>query len=194
VDTIVRVTAETIDESGLDGVTIRGIAERAGCSPTIIYHYFENKDGLLHRAVQLGLDWFVASVKESDAGGAGVQRVRASSQAFVEWGIRNPSMYRLMFEQRMPRPAGPDELKRRRAGLAYQQDLLAEVLGEKGDRAIDPVAAADIVFASLHGVTSAAISGRLWGPRSSDEETLSRARRLVDRLVDVWAVAWGLAS
>jgi AcrR family transcriptional regulator len=191
VDTIVRVTARTIDERGIEGVTVRGIAEAAGCSPTIIYHYFGSKDGLLHRAVQLGLDWFVSFVRAADAGGSGIERIRATSHAYVVWGIRNQSMYRLMFERRMPRPASPQELEERRSGLDFQRALLAQTLDEP-KTPIDPSVAAELVFVSLHGTVSATISDRLWGPGLGEDEMRERTRPLVDRLVDDWSVAWGL--
>jgi AcrR family transcriptional regulator len=195
VDRIVRTTAEMLQAKGVEGVTMRGVADAVGSSPTIIYHYFKNKDGLLHSAVGTGLAWFGQAVGSADPGGKGVDRLRAIGQAYVEWAIRNPAMYRLMFEQRLPRPAEGAELQRRRQGWGSQRELLAAVFeAERPPRQPDLDTAANLTFTAMHGIASAAISGRLWGPHADTEELLRRTRPLVDALVDQWAAAWGLQA
>ena len=194
VERIVRVTARIIDEHGVDRVTIRRVADEANCSPTVIYHYFGSKDGLLHRAVQLGLEWFASSVQASEAGLEGVDRMRATARAYVQWGIRNPSMYRLMFEQRLPRPANAEELVERRSGLILAKEMLSDVFAANsrcvGDSEV--AQAANIYFVSLHGTVSAALSGRLWGPGRDEHDLLRLSIPLADALVDQWVAAWGL--
>lgn len=196
VDDIVRVTAEMLEEGGVDSVTMRGVAERVGSSPTIIYHYFKNKDGLLHSAVRRGLEWFGSAVGQADPGGGGVERLRSVGRAYVRWGIENPAMYRLMFEQRLPRPAEGADLQQRRQGWGVARGMLAEVFELAGvtasDRDLD--VAANLMFVSLHGIVSTAISGRLWGPSAEKGEIVRLSEDLVDELVGVWAESWGLES
>lgn len=192
VDRIIKVTARIIDDHGLDQVTIRRVADEAQCSPTVIYHYFGNKDGLLHSAIQQGLEWFGQYVGMAESGLGGIDRVRASARAFVQWGISNPSMYRLIFETRLPVPAKGRELKKRRAGLAAAEQMLHDLFESSGADAVDPALAANIFFATLHGVVSSTISGRLWGPGLDEHSQLDRSVPLVDALVDQWIVAWGL--
>ncbi len=45
---ILEATLDLAAERGLLGTTIAQIAKRAEASPGIIYHYFENKDDLIH--------------------------------------------------------------------------------------------------------------------------------------------------
>jgi len=190
---IVRVTAEMLQEKGPDGVTMRGVAESVGSSPTIIYHYFKSKDGLLHSAVAQGLEWFGEAIAGARTEGSGVERLRAIGRAFVEWGIRNPAMYRLMFEQQLPRPAEGEELADRRRGWTTQRDQLAEIFArEPQAHPPTPEMAANLTFTGMHGIVSLAISGRLWGPQDDDDELVHRSVPLVDALVDTWAEAWGL--
>lgn len=40
---IAAVVAELIYERGIEATTVRSVAERMGCSPTIVSHYFVNK-------------------------------------------------------------------------------------------------------------------------------------------------------
>ena len=52
--------------------------------------------------------------------------------------------------------------------------------------------ATDLVFVSLLGIVSLAVSGRLLGPTATIEEQLERAHIIVDALVAQWTEAWGL--
>lgn len=191
VERIVTVTARMIDEHGIDHVTIRRVSEEAQCSPTVIYHYFQSKDGLLHRAVQQGFEWFGIFVHTSEQGLSGLDRIRGVARAYVQWGVSNPSMYRLMFEQRMPRPATEDELKERRGGFVLAQEMLGQVIG--GDSGVDIGLVANVFFVSLHGIVSTTVSGRLWGPGLDQEKQLELSIPLTDALVDQWAHLWNLA-
>jgi AcrR family transcriptional regulator len=195
-DRIVRVTAELIEQHGLEAVTMRRVAQAAGCSATTIYQRFEGKDELLHHAVVQGLEWFGTSLARVTAGKTGKTLLAANSRAYVDWGITNPAMYRLMFEQRLPVPAEGEELQRRRRGWEQQRQMLDAILASRpiGAPTVDSGVAADTVFVSLHGIVSLAISGRLIGPSASPEENLARAGTLVDALLEQWADAWALGE
>jgi len=193
-DRIVRVTADLLEKRGIEGVTMRGVAEAAGCSATTIYQRFAGKDELLDHAVVRGLEWFGAASRRATAGRSGLDLLAANSRAYVEWGITNPAMYRLMFEQRLPKPAAEEELERRRRGWEMQREMLAGILAQRppGASAVDESVAADVVFIALHGIVSLAISGRLLGPMATAEQQLERATTIVDELVRQWARAWEL--
>ncbi|MBI4932429.1 MAG: TetR family transcriptional regulator C-terminal domain-containing protein [Actinobacteria bacterium] len=49
---IAEATWRAIDECGADGVTMRAIAERAGCTTGRLNHYFRSQDDLLIAALQ----------------------------------------------------------------------------------------------------------------------------------------------
>ncbi|HSK46713.1 MAG TPA: TetR/AcrR family transcriptional regulator, partial [Coriobacteriia bacterium] len=147
-DRIVQAAADLLEKKGIDGVTMRAVAAEAQCSATTIYQRFKNKDELLDHAVVRGLEWFNAIQVELPENTAGLERLRATSHSYVEWGIKNPAMYRLIFEQRLPKPAAGAELKRRRRGWELQRDMLTELLAERplGAPPVDVDTAADVVF------------------------------------------------
>lgn len=193
-DRIVRVTAELLEARGIEAVTMRGVAAAAQCSATTIYQRFESKDALLDHAVSRGLEWFAAASEQAVMTSEGTARLSATSRSYVDWGIRNPAMYRLMFEQRLPKPAAGAVLGDRRKGWDRQREMLAEILAGRaaGARSVDLDTATDLVFVALHGIVSLAISGRLIGPVATTEQQLDRARTIVDALVAQWIEAWDL--
>ncbi|HZN19650.1 MAG TPA: TetR family transcriptional regulator [Micromonosporaceae bacterium] len=51
--TILDVARRELSEHGFDGVSIRGVANRAGVDPRLVRHYFGTKERLLLHAVQV---------------------------------------------------------------------------------------------------------------------------------------------
>ena len=111
---ILAAAGEEFLEKGYDSFSLRRVAERIGYTPTTIYLYFRNKDELLRETVQDGFAAFDQRVEETAAAHADpVARIAALGQAYIEFGLQNPALYRLMFMQRsdfyfMPRFVDPD--------------------------------------------------------------------------------------
>ncbi len=190
---ILRATADLVELKGPDGVTMREVAERVGYSPTTIYLYYENKDDLLDSAVNRAFEWFGSQIEEAGAGLSNIQRIRNGAYAYVEWGIQNPGMYRLMFEHARTNVPSPETVTARRHSWKFTRSLIAEAVesGELG-KIEDLDAATNTIWATLHGLTSLSISGRLWTTPSNQKEALAKSRALVDLLVDQWLAAWSL--
>ncbi len=190
---ILRATADLVELKGPDGVTMREVAERVGYSPTTIYLYYENKDDLLDSAVNRAFEWFGSQIEEAGAGLSNIQRIRNGAYAYVEWGIQNPGMYRLMFEHARTNVPSPEAVTARRHSWKFTRSLIAEAVesGELG-KIEDLDAATNTIWATLHGLTSLSISGRLWTTPSNQKEALAKSRALVDLLVDQWLTAWSL--
>ena len=45
---ILRATGDLIAERGIDGFTLSEVSRRAGVNRALIYHYFQNRDNLIH--------------------------------------------------------------------------------------------------------------------------------------------------
>ena len=45
---ILRATGELIAEKGIDGFTLSEVSRRAGINRALIYHYFQNRNNLIH--------------------------------------------------------------------------------------------------------------------------------------------------
>lgn len=149
-------------EQGYDGLSMRQIAERIGYSATTIYRYYEDKDALLFAIVQEGFFRFGEQLEEAAQSSADPrERLAALGHAYIDFGLKNPAYYRLMFMQRF------DFLFQRRTeqqapmidsfGVlrqAVEQAMRAGVL-----RLGDPETTSAVIWAVVHGITSLAIAG-----------------------------------
>jgi len=87
---------------GFAHFTMRNIAQRIEYSPTTIYLYFRNREELLH---QLCEEVYGALYQTLDRAaslpGSPLKRLHASLRAYVEFGLADPTRYRVAFMTRV---------------------------------------------------------------------------------------------
>lgn len=90
-------------ESGIESVTVREVARRAGVSPGAPFRHFADKTALMTAVAEEALRRFqeeiesaLAPVAADDAPGG----VRAIGLAFLEWAIRNPTHFEIISTRR----------------------------------------------------------------------------------------------
>jgi len=190
---IVQAAAALVEERGPEGVTMRLVAERIGYSPTTIYLYFKNKEHLLDETVNRAFDWFAEHLERAQTAPSVADRIRQGAHAYLEWGLRNPGMYRLMFEWGYLGDISEEAIFARRASWRRTRQAIERGIEDGGFRAdLDSATAADTIWVGMHGLTSLAISGRMFGnPGVADPAiVLARSHQLADALADTWMAAW----
>lgn len=93
---IVTATAALIAREGLDAVSVRKIAEHAGCSRGLVEHYFESKAALLHAANEWVNESYLARVAAAVGERNGLSALEArlhnllpySDAVLDEWRVR----------------------------------------------------------------------------------------------------------
>lgn len=190
---IVQAAAALVEEHGPEGVTMRQVADRIGYSPTTIYLYFKNKEHLLDETVNRAYDWFAEHLERAQTGPGTADRIRQGAHAYIEWGLANPGMYRLMFEWGYLGDISDDAIFARRASWRRTRNAIERGSEDGALRTnLDSATAADTIWVGLHGLTSLAISGRMFGnPGVADPAVVhARAHQLADALADTWEAAW----
>jgi AcrR family transcriptional regulator len=98
---LINATCALLAEQGLPGVTLRGVAKRAGVSHAAPFKHFTNFADLLTEAAAAGFEILGERVDEAGAAlppGAGSRaRLVAASKAYVEMALKHPALFMLMF-------------------------------------------------------------------------------------------------
>lgn len=164
---------------GYDAVTMRRIAERIDYSPTAIYFHFKNKSALIDELCDhdfMALEQQFAGIERiADP----IEKLRRAAHLYVQFGLANRSLYRLMFMT--PRPRSNSEepaysFLKSIVAQAVEQGLLLRDLR-------DPELIAQTVWAGMHGVVALEIAKR-------DEESIAwrppdaRGALMIDALID----------
>ena len=72
-------------ERGFDGTSIREIAERAGATKALIYHYYESKEALYHTLLEDAVSGVVTQVEAIAQNGTEPEaQIRAVVQVFID--------------------------------------------------------------------------------------------------------------
>lgn len=139
---LVEVAADLLREGGLNAVTTRAVAIKAGVQAPTIYRLFGSKDGLLDAIVE----HVVASYVDGDASHPDnsdpVSDLAAAWETHIRFGLTNPDVFRLLSDPTRQRPTVP--LDKGRAALAERVKRIAAAgrLNVPERRAVDLIHAA----------------------------------------------------
>ncbi|NIZ91859.1 TetR/AcrR family transcriptional regulator [Kineococcus rubinsiae] len=155
--TIVEVAAHLLAERGPAALTTRGVAEAAGVQAPTLYRLFGDKDGLLDAVAEHVMATFVsgkaaavqaATVGEVDA----LDDLRAGWDAQLEFGVANPTIFRLLSD--------PERGSRSPAAEAGRRVLQARVhrIAEAGRLRVSERRAVDVVQSAGTGTIQVLLS------------------------------------
>jgi len=151
---ILDAAREAFVQDGYEGVSMRKLAERVGCSHGNLYLHFKDKEALFDCLVEESFDQLAQGLRhivEASKGDDPVELLRKLGRAYVEFGIANPRVYEFTFLIRRPeqvRPLKP-HIPYERARL-----LVKRCMDEKRFRRMDLDVASQALWAAVHGVTS----------------------------------------
>ena len=141
--------------------SLRGVAKEAGIAAPSVYIQFEDRNLLLLAVLEQLFGEIVelrnkAEEKAARAGGGPWERLLASVLATVEFGLRRPGHYRVLYEGRVVlRLDDPKALGFGRQIQIRAIELIKEVLASSpAPRKEDPERLCLLLWAGVHGVIS----------------------------------------
>lgn len=185
---------DIITEEGYDSFTMRKLGSSLGCAAKTIYNYFDSKEEIyLHLLIRgfLRLNRIADEVIRGVADP--IERLRALGNTYVQFGLKNPHYYSIMFSWDVPkylsyigtnfeRQAWEEkEIAMYYAGIA--EAAITEVLLKKGITDKEEVSFCLVrMWAELHGYVSLhnSLSFREYHP-----DTLRFKHRIVDEMLSV---------
>lgn len=162
--TILEEAIEIVYREGPDRVTMRSLAENLGYSVATIYIYFHNKDELLREIALHGFDALAEAVAPAEEIDDPSEAVREAAIRYVQFGLEQPELYRLMFQDiSVDWLARLADDQRDRILRAWELNRRLYRRGiERGDfPAADPDIEAIIGWAWVHGFVQLAAAARL---------------------------------
>ena len=143
--------------------SLREVARRAKVSHNAPYNHFPEKQDLLIAVAAVGFEKLQQRMAASVAGMDAAERALiACGKAYIECGLENPALYRLMFGPALAKSGDGRPAEARRAGDGAKAVLEGVILrgARSGAFAIspdDPVDQAKVVFFAwsvVHGLTT----------------------------------------
>ena len=159
---ILDAARELFASEGVDSVTMRRIADRIEYSPTAIYFHFKDKESLLAELCDHDFRNFAHGFALISQMPDPVERLRAAGRSYVEFGLSNPSHYRLMFmtpkpphEQNTAGKGNPEE-----DAYAFVRGIVLDLQaqGRLREDLTDVDLVAQTIWATIHGLVSLEIA------------------------------------
>ena len=174
---LLRTSRELLDAGGPSALSMREVARRSGCTHQAPYHYFANREAILAALVREGFedlaDHLSAAHDGLEAQGLHATLI-ASGHAYVEFALRNPGVFRVMFRPDMCDPENFPEV--RRAGERARGELTRLAQMVQGGGSTPEVEA--LFWAGVHGLASLLLDGPLAAELKTLGERLDFARRV----------------
>ncbi|HSH40592.1 MAG TPA: TetR/AcrR family transcriptional regulator [Arenicellales bacterium] len=131
---LVDAASAILDEGGINALSLRGVARRAGVSQAAPYHHFKDKEDLLAAVAAQGFRALTSGLKH--AGGETPvdprSRLQALGRAYVDFAVAHPGMFGVMFGPGIPdHHVYPDLIDAGRTAYGILADAVAAVLGHE---------------------------------------------------------------
>jgi len=179
---IIETAKALFSEQGIESVSMRKIAAKAGFSQRLPYLYFENKQSILRYIWE---DFFVALFSECHSAIAGVKgsvkRLDVFLRAYVCYWFAHPDQYELVFLGKDQIGGTGDQYYVEEFGVVGRYDVLADLVKaciDDGEFKLgDAELYGQVLISSLHGILHGLIvvSEYPWKPKNE----------LVDMTLDV---------
>lgn len=185
---LVEAGLQLVEETGVAALTLREAARRAEVSQTAPYRHFVDKEALLVAVAAAG---FQELRRTLSAAAAGVEdpgrRLRLLGQAYVQFALHHPGLFRLMFgagtSNKQPYPVLQQAAQ---AAYALLENAMRTYLGgDSRDAAVATVAAWSLV----HGLAALLLDRQLDAAAMMGNLKGMDTERLVQRVADLFVTA-----
>lgn len=179
---LVLAAMDILETSGIDALTLRHLADRAGVSRSTPYLYFKDKMALIDAIRVHGLQTLIQTSEEAiadiDHNSEYVENMRRLGSAYVDFGLSRPVLYQLIFVSGLPDDDMSDELRR---ACEQHRELLITPMKEAyeaGLLSMPPERLDPVLWSAVHGLLTLRHAGYL-----GEDDDFSRVRSDVENIL-----------
>lgn len=161
---LVAAAEAILAERGVEGLSLREAARRAGVSPAAPAHHFGSLAGLMTEVAILGFEALGAELAAGNERGGGdpAARLREQGVGYVRFALAHPGRFMLMFRRELLQE---DPRLKKSAATAFSAlaDAVREIAGDERPGPLEGPTLALLLLAwsSVHGFAHLALEGEL---------------------------------
>ena len=164
---------------GVKRITMRALADALGYSPATLYLYFRSKRELIREISLQGFERLERVVEMSANVADPLDAVADSMHRYIDFGLENGELYRLMFQDLPLESYSSRELAHFELLWAFGRSLHVRALEDADAAEGDPDTETSTTWATMHGFVQLALSQRLPHPTAVRSERLGALRDAV---------------
>jgi AcrR family transcriptional regulator len=178
---LIDAALSEIERCGIDGLSLRGLAEQLGVARSAPYRHFDSKNALVLTLVKLVQDEihdaYCAVLPDPDP----LSRVRRASLAYLAYARRRPKLFRLLhLDDSYWQKEGIARPTPTKSSLAVYRQMLSEVMVASDEEAL--TAATLSCWSALHGYAQICTEKRFMNlaeAKFSDDDFVDRMLMMV---------------
>ncbi len=181
-------------EEGYDKTSIRNIADKIEYSPATIYLYFKDKDELFFAIHEVGFEMMLKQMQKIAGVKNPLKRLREIGATYINFALKNPEYYDLMFIMRAPINSIKDKhseeqcWKYGEATLKFVQDTVQECIDKKMIKTGNAHLGAMYTWSMVHGMVSLQIRDRFSVMEMNEAEIKKAIMASLDELIGMMAL------
>ena len=158
---VLKASLSLIAEGGLDRLSMREVAREAGVSHQAPYHYFADREAILAAIAGEGFTKLgQALMRAAGAGDDPVKAMEAMGNAYVDFAIRHPAYFQVMFRaDAVPLDRYPDVRKQEEEAFGKLVAGIDKAFAGEVPETRRAIAIAS--WAMVHGLTTLILEGSL---------------------------------
>lgn len=162
--TLVKAGSQMLVESGVEGLSLRKLAERVGVSRTAPYHHFKDKNALLCAIAEDGFarwDQNIQSILKDDQI-IEAEKYRGMVKSYLHFSSQNPEVYELMFGRTIWKSESATPSLKSAAYPCFQHHVgCIKHWQEQGilSQTEDGLRLAQVIWGTMHGLSRLIIDG-----------------------------------
>lgn len=166
---ILDAAGDIVAVEGVDGLTIRAVAQALSYSPAALYEYFDSKEAILAALYFDGAEGLGTqcerAVAELPEGTSSVDALLALGRAYRSYALDHAELYRLVFGgfKAPPQPPAMECPDDNRGGFGTLIQVATKGVENGTFVDLPPLVIAYAVWSAVHGFVSLEVSGHLTG-------------------------------
>ena len=183
-EALLQAAIQLIAELGPAGFTLREVARRAGVSHNAPYRHFPDREDLLAAVAAQGFRELNEAMLEAVTHHrSSVGRLKAAGLAYVEFALRRPEHFTVMFDAAVSKHRTPDSTEAAEQAFGTLLTLVKSCQDENRLPSVDVRQLALLAWSMVHGIAKLATAKRL--PYESAADVLKFAKFVIDRSLPV---------
>ncbi|MCK6522864.1 TetR/AcrR family transcriptional regulator [Myxococcota bacterium] len=186
---LLRAALELLQEGGVEALTLRAVARRAGVSPGAPYHHFADKDALIAAIAGAAFAELHLVLSEAAHGAAAKNaagRLQAMCAAYVRFALHGPARYAVMFHPDLGQSPAMQTVAGAALAAFEQLNLAVAAVSPRPDPRGQREAAL-LVWATAHGAVVLQLGGMVRPLTPSLDDTTRLAAQVAAACVGVAA-------
>lgn len=156
---LIEIATDLLAEDGVQALSLRKIAQKAGVSHNAPYMHFADKEAVLVAIAEKGFYLLAADVESaiSQAGSKTRERLIAASQAYVRFALEHPDLVQVMFRS-VDQTKYPSLVETSETSLNRLFDLVKSGQENGELNSGDTQAMTKAIWAMVHGISAISIA------------------------------------